>query len=148
MIITYDICEGEFLSKIIEFEYLQMPPEDRTNILDGFLKRAIVSFNKVCKYDLSSFDDENRQFNENFVSEDVEEIVDILSDGMIIQWLKPYLYRQELLESVLNTKDFTTYSTAELLLRIKETYQQTQKAYVQKLREYSYNHGNLTELHL
>jgi hypothetical protein len=113
-----------------------------------FLKRDIVTFNKVCIYDLSSFDDENIQFNDNFVSEDVEEIVDILSDGMIIQWLKPYLYRQELLESVLNTRDFTTYSTAELLLRIKETYQQTQKAYVQKVREYSYNHGNLTELHL
>lgn len=46
------------------------------------------------------------------------------------------------------TKDYTTYSPAELLLRVGNAYKDAQKHYTQLIREYSYNHGNLTELHL
>ena len=67
---------------------------------------------------------------------------------MIVQWLKPYVYRQELLENTLNTKDYTTYSPAELLHRVGEAYKKAQKDYVQAIREYSYNNGKLSELHL
>ena len=67
---------------------------------------------------------------------------------MLVQWLKPFVYKQELLENVLNTKDFTTYSPAELLMRVGNAYSKAQKDYTQKIREYSFNHGDLTDLHL
>ena len=67
---------------------------------------------------------------------------------MVKQWLKPYLYRQEILENVLNTRDYTTYSPAELLLRVGNAYKEAKSDYTQMVREYSYNHGNLSELHL
>ena len=67
---------------------------------------------------------------------------------MLIQWMKPLVYRQENLENLLNTKDFTVYSPAELLLRIGNAYTKVQKDYLQLIREYSYNHGALTELHI
>ena len=57
-------------------------------------------------------------------------------------------WKDELLENVLNTKDFTTYSPAELLMRVGNAYSKAQKDYTQKIREYSFNHGDLTDLHL
>lgn len=148
MTITYDDVIGVFLSKITEFELLGLVEEDRNYLLDGFLTRAAVSFSKVCDYDLSLKDDEEREFTVEFEESDKDEICDILSEGMLVQWLKPYVYKQELLENVLNTNDFTTYSPAELLLRVGNAYQKAQKDYTQMIREYSFNHGDLTELHI
>lgn len=148
MTISYDTFIGAFLSKITEYEFIQLPEEDRVSILDGYLKRAVNAFKKNCKYDLSLSDDLTREFTDDFESEDVDEIIDIVSEGMLIQWLKPYVYKQELLENTLNTRDFTMYSPAELLMRVSNAYSKAQKDYTQMIREYSYNHGDLTELHL
>ena len=147
MTISYDAIIKIFLSKITDFDFLQFPEEDRTSTADGYMKRAVVAFKKVCKYDLTAYDDALRLFTEDFDEADIDELLDIISEGMLIQWLKPYVYNQELLENALNTTDFTTYSPAELLLRVGNAYAKAQKDYTQMLREYSYNHGNLSELH-
>ena len=148
MSISYDDIAGAFLSKITEFELLELFPEDRDALIDGYMKRAATVFNKVCRYNLSLKDEEYREYTADFAEEDIDEIVDIISEGMIVQWLKPYVYQQELLQNVLNTRDYTTYSPAELLLRVGNAYKQAQKDYIQMVREYSYNHGDLTRLHL
>ena len=84
----------------------------------------------------------------SLTKKDLDEIVDIVSEGMLVQWMKPFVYKQEGLENVLNTKDFTTYSPAELLMRIGNAYNAAQKDFTNMMREYSYNHGDLTDLHL
>ena len=118
-------------------------------LIDGYMKRAIASFRKICKYDLSTTgDDIIREFDVDIPDEDLDEIADIVSEGMLVQWMKPYTYKQESLESVLNTKDFTTYSPAELLMRIGNAYAAARKDFTNMMREYSYNHGDLTDLHL
>ena len=89
-----------------------------------------------------------RVFTADIPADELDEIADIVSEGMLVQWMKPYVYRQENLENVLNTKDFTTYSPAELLLRISNAYAKVQKDYTNMIREYSYSHGDLTDLHL
>ena len=147
MTISYDVIEDAFLSKITEFELLKIPEEGRTVLLDGYLKRAASGFRKNCKYDLTAVDDVTREFTPDFLEEDADELVEILSEGMIVQWLKPYIYKQELLENALNTRDFTTYSPAELSKQVRTTYEKAQRDYIQMVREYSYNHGALTELH-
>ena len=96
----------------------------------------------------STGDDIIREFTIDIPDEDIDEIADIISEGMLVQWMKPYAYRQDSLESVLNTRDFTTYSPAELLLRVREAYSSAQKDFTNMMREYSYNHGDLTDLHL
>ncbi len=149
MSISYDAFTGAFLSKISEFEFINLAEEDRQSIVDGFLSRAISAFKKNCKYDLvSAKNDTDRVIELDFSDEDVDELVDIISEGMIVQWLKPYVYQQELLQNLLNTNDFTTYSPAELLLRVGNAYTKAQKDYTQMIREYSYNHNDLSELHL
>lgn len=148
MSISYDAITNAFLSKITEFEFLQIPKEDRSAIIDGYMKRAVSEFKKVCQYDLTACDDTLREFTDDFDESDIDEILEIISEGMLVQWLKPYVYKQEILENALNTADFTTYSPAELLLRVGNAYAKAQKDYTQMIREYSYNHGDLSELHL
>ena len=98
------------------------------------MKRAISGFRKICQYDFSTTG--------------TSTLNTLVSEGMVVQWLKPYVYKQELLENAINTKDFTTYSPAELLLRVGNAYADAKKDYTQMIREYSFNTGDLTDLHL
>lgn len=149
MSIPYDIFVGAFLEKITEYELGFLATDDRDEIVHGYMKRSIAGFKKNCKYNLvSSRVDELGEFNVDIPSDDLDEIVDIISEGMVVQWLKPYVYKQELLENTINTRDFTTYSPAELLMRIGNAYEKAQKDYTQMIREYSYNNGDLSDLHL
>lgn len=147
--LPYDIFTEAFLSKISDYDFLRLPDNESLSIIDGYMKRAISAFKKVCLYDLiTTADDTVREFSTTIKNDDIDEVVEIISEGMVVQWLKPYVNKQELLENVLNTRDFTTYSPAELLLRVGNAYKQAKKDYTQMIREYSYNHGELTELHL
>ena len=148
MEINYDEIVKAFLMKITEFDLLSLADNERDDIVKGYRKRTVTSFKKICKYDLSKYDDDLDKFTDEFDEVDVDEIIDIISEGMLVQWLKPFVYNQELLENAMNTADFTTYSPAELLLRVGDAYKQAQKTYTQMIREYSYNNGDLTELHL
>lgn len=147
MSVTYDTFAGAFLSKITEFELFEF--EYSEVVVDSYLKRAVTAFRKNCKYDLiTTQDDEEREFDVDIAPEDIDEIVEIVSEGMVVQWLKQYVYQQELLQNVMNTRDYTMYSPAELLYRVSTAYAKAQKDYTQMIREYSYNHGDLTTLHI
>ncbi len=149
MSVPYDLFTGAFLSKITEYEFRNMTGFERNSAVDGYMKRAIAAFKNICKYDLTTTADDNvREFDIEIEDEDLDELVDIISEGMLVQWMKPYTYRQESLENVLNTKDFSSYSPAELLLRIGNAYTAARKEFTNMMREYSYNHGDLTVLHL
>lgn len=150
MRISYDMVIEAFLLKISEYSFLEIPEEAaRNEIVENYMKRAIVAFKNVCKYDLTTTQDNGeRKFNTDILDEDVDELLDIISEGMIVQWLKPYLYKQELLQNSLNTKDFTTYSSSGLLDKVREVYKGAQQDFTQAVREYSYNKGELSDLHL
>ena len=141
MSVSYDVFTGAFLSKVSEFDFVNMRVFERNSLIDGY--------RKICKYDLSTTgDDVIREFDIDIADGDLDELADIISEGMLVQWMKPFTYRQESLESVLNTRDFTTYSPAELLMRIGNAYKAAQKDFTNMMREYSYNHGDLTDLHI
>lgn len=149
MSISYDLFVNAFLNKITEFEFIRLDEINRTEIVDGYLKRAVSAFKKNCKYNLSSASNsQTREFEIDVADQDIDELVDIISEGMVVQWLKPYVYKQELLENTINTRDYQTYSPAELLARVGNAYAKVQKDYTQLIREYSYNHGDLSDLHL
>ena len=147
--IPYDIFTGAFLNKISEFEFMRLDDNNRTEIVDGYLKRAVSAFRKNCRYDLfSTCDDDAREFAVDISDDDLDELVEIISEGMVVQWLKPYIYQQEILQNTISTRDYSQYSPAELLNRVGSTYNQAKSDYTQMIREYSYNHGDLTDLHL
>ena len=147
--IPYSAFTGAFLNKISEFEFLILDDNSRTEIVDGYRKRAVAAFKKNCKVDLlTTADDDERVYHVDIADEDMDELVDIISEGMLVQWLKPYVYQQDLLQNLMNTRDYSMYSPAELLMRVGNAYQKAQRDYTQMIREYSYNHGDLSVLHL
>ena len=149
MSVPYDKFTDAFLSKITEFDFVKMRDYERSELIDGYMKRAISSFKKICLYDLTTTaDDVVREFQIDIKDEDLDELLDIISEGMLEQWLKPYTFKQENLENLLNTRDFSTYSPAELLLRVSNLHASAQKRFTDMKREYSYNHGDLSDLHL
>ena len=149
MSIPYDAIIGAFLSKITEFNFINMGDENREELVNGYMRRAVSEFDRTCKQDLTvSMDTVEQEFAVDVDDATADEIINILSEGMVVQWLKPYVYQQELLENVINSRDFTQYSPAELLMRVGNAYRRAQKDFTQMIREYSYNHGDLTVLHI
>lgn len=149
MAISYDVFIGAFLAKVTEFDFAGMDNTYRTDLVENYMRRAIVQFQRNCAYDLAgNMDDTSRSFQVDVRDEDVDELAEIVSEGMIVQWLKPFVYQQENLENKLNTADFSVYSPAELLMRIGNAYAKAQSDYTQMIREYSFVHGDLRSLHL
>lgn len=148
MSVSYDLFTGAFLNKVTEYDFIKLDQYDRNSVVDGYMKRACSQFNKICKHDLLTFDDAVREFAADIPEDELEEIIDIVSEGMLVQWMKPYFYRADNLENVLNTRDFSAYSPAELLYRITNAYNAAKKDFTNMMREYSYNHGDLSDLSL
>lgn len=148
--VPYDLFVGAFLAKITEFDFMKLDDLDRNEIVDDYLRRAVIAFRKNCKYDIfSTPNDAERLFDVEIEdSADLDELVEIISEGMLVQWLKPFVYRQENLENALSTRDYSVFSPAELLMRVGNAYAKAQKDYTQMIREYSFNHNDLTELHI
>lgn len=148
MEVSYDVFTKCFLSKMKEYDLFELDKHVRIEIVDDYMKRACAQFNKICKYDIVKGDDYARKLNADIPDTDIEEIADIVSEGMLVQWMKPYMYKQENFENMLNTTDYSGYSPAELLHRITSAYEMCKKDFSNMMKEYSYNHGDLTVLHL
>lgn len=148
MSVSYESFVGAFLSKVTEYDFLNLDTYNRDAIIDGYMKRACSQFNKICLYDLTNRNDIVRQFNVDIPDNEIDEVLDIVSEGMLVQWMKPYVFKQDNLVQLLNTRDFTAYSPAELFRQVSSAYNSVNKRFVGMMREYSYNHGDLTELHL
>ena len=149
MTVSYDTITEAFLAKITEYDFLRLEEEDRQAIVDGYMKRACSKFSEVCKYDIANGDDTERTYTfDNATEDEAEEIIDIITDGMVSQWLRQHLYKQENLENMLTTRDYAHYSPAELTYRITNAYKMCRKDFISRMREYSYRHGDLTVLHI
>lgn len=134
-----------FLDKISDYKLLNYEDYLVDELAVGYMKRVCTKFDKICQADLSQQDDNEYAF----LSDEIDdEIIDIVTDGMVIEWLRQYVNNSDNLENILNTKDFTMYSSKNLLAEIKSLYQDEQKAFTNSMREYSYNHGDLSNLHL
>lgn len=148
MSVSYNLFTAAFLGKVTEYDFIRLDDYSRNSVVDGYMKRACAQFNKICKYDLTMCDDALREFQVTIPDDEIDEIVDIVSEGMLVQWMKPYVYRADNLENVLNTSDFSQYSPAELLYRITNAYNTSKKDFTNMMREYSYRHGDLSDLYL
>lgn len=153
MTVTYETFTEAFLSKITEFEFIKLDDKDRQAIVDGYMKKSVSMFRPFCEYPIVPNDTDREYMVGDEVSGEIseiefDEILDIITEGMVVQWLKTYLYRQEVLENAVGTRDYNVFSPSELQKQIRTTYNEAQDIHLQMMREYSYNHGDLTRLHL
>ena len=152
MVVSYDIFTSVFLSKLTEYDFIHMQEPMRQELVDGYMKRAGAKFSEVCEYDIANGDDDTRTFTLVKNGADIspsalDEIVDIVSLGMLLQWFTQQYYNQENMKNMLNTTDFSHYSPSELLYRMTSAFEMCKSDFANAIREYSYRHGDLTTLH-
>lgn len=149
MTVSYDVFTEAFLNKITEYRLPRMDDDIRQAVVDGYMKRACSQFAEYCRYDLYKTNEDERTFDLDGATDgELTEIVDIVSEGMLLQWLKPYMYMQKNLETLLVTNDHSFHSQAELVNRVRGVYEMCERAFTRRMRDYTYRHGDLTDLHL
>lgn len=144
MATSYEIFYEVFLHKILEYHYATIDTSFIEEESKKYLDASISQFRHYCTvYDFSDRNDELSCFNFDIDKTDSDEIVDIVTDGMVVDWFKKYICNSDALENVLTTKDFALYSPANLNFRNRETYEMLRQAFINKMREYSFTHNDL-----
>ncbi len=140
MATTYAEIYNSFLDKVNDYDLADMVQTDAENFMRGLLNQAVVRFLESCKKDLTQTD------NNGFIEDlDLMEI-DILTEGMIEAWLKPIRNNLDLMRNALNTKDYTTFSPANLLDKVNNTYAMAHANFLSRIKEYSFIRNDVGDL--
>lgn len=142
MATTYATVYGLFLAKVTDFDLADMTEEDANAIMSDLLRQAVGKFSESCKKDLYDITDEQDGWNADFT--DLE--VDILSELMVEAWYKPCINNLDLMRNRLSTKDFTTFSPANLQKEVRESYNLAHKRARSMINEYSFRMNDIGEL--
>ena len=167
MSVSFDVFVHAFLNKITCYDFVDMDEEDFATQVDQYLLAACAEFENVfrkrtgCSF--ADYDKDNRCFNWNFPSFDPgdqkevysdyiwgDEVVDIISDGMVCKWLKSFLYSGDNMDlgNFMSTKDFSPYSPSNFMNALHNLHDTTMSHYKDLIKDFSYNHGRLTDLHM
>lgn len=131
-----------FLLKVKAYNLMELLIEDKEEIIMAYMTASCAKFYKKCKHDLRKKDELGEGFEDDLSIDEV----DILAELMVVEWLSPQIYSDELLESRLNTKDFTEYSPAKLIEQIRFVYNESRKRVKYLVIQYTYDHGNIRNL--
>lgn len=142
MATPYSKIHGRAIAKFSDYDILKFDLSVREMILNDYLLSAQIEFQRMCKVDLSDRDDVLAQYNEDLD----DEIVEILATGEAYYWLSPKVLNTENLHNVLNTKDFTTYSPANLLRELQNLRDMLWKDFKRKMFEYTYRSADIAGL--
>lgn len=99
-------------SKIITYEFLDLSVSEENEILELKLKSALA------KYDFAkniTMNTTTKAFNRLLNPSEIE----ILTYGLLVEWLMPRVYNIEILETRLASNEFKTYSAANHLSELR-----------------------------
>ena len=137
---AYTTLYNSFLDKVNDYDLADMTEAMAQTSMRGWLNQAAVRFLESCKKDLT-------QTEEGGFSEDLDLMeIDILTEGMVEAWLKPLRNNLDLLRNALSTKDFTTFSPANLLDKVNDTYAMAHANFLSRIKEYSFIRNDVGDL--
>lgn len=134
MATEYSEIYNIFLQKVKDYDLAELEEGDAEENLLRMMKGACANFYSVCRQDLKDRDDETSTFTDDLD----DEVKEIISELMIVEWIKPRLNNTEHLRNVLNTKDFNQFSPANLLKEIRDTYNNVRSNTRKMIVDYSY----------
>lgn len=140
MATDFSVVYGSFLSKVTDTDLSDMTEVNANSVMSDLLKQATVKFSESCKKDLSDVT------TTGFVSDLDDYEIDILSELMVEAWYKPHINYTDLLRNKLSTKDFTTFSPANLQKENRESYELAHKRARSMINEYSFRMNNIGDL--
>ena len=135
---NYSKVYSWFLDKVTAYSLTMFDDAEKEEIVYGYMRSACAKF-KCCKVDLTDRDDELRVFNNTLN----DEILDIISETMVVAWLQPKLNNEDNLVNSLSTKDYSLYSPANLLAKLTDVFNLAKKNSSIMISNYSFNHGRL-----
>lgn len=137
---AYTTIYNSFLDKVNDYDLADMTAGLAQTSMRGWLNQAVVRFLESCKKDLT-------QTEEGGFTEDLDLMeIDILTEGMVEAWLKPIRNNLDLLRNALSTKDFTTFSPANLLDKVNDTYSMAHANFLSRIKEYSFIRNDVGDL--
>lgn len=142
MATSYDVVHTRAIAKISDYDILKFDVDARQQIMDDYLFSADVEFQRLCKIDLADKDSELRQYNQTLT----DEVIEILAAGEVYYWLMPKVLNTENLYNVLNTKDFSMYSPANLLKELQSLRDTFWNEFKRKMYLYTYRTASISEL--
>ena len=121
---------SRFLSQIEDESWLEIDDDILEELMYDYLTKSIVEFN-VCKKDLTL----SLETNEIVSDLDENEIL-ILAFGMVIHYLTPKILREENLQQMVTSSDFSKLSNANMLDKLIKLRVQIRKDYQMYLHKY------------
>lgn len=106
------------------------------------LTLAIDDFSDICVQDLNDYNEKLKEFNIDLSRKEQN----ILSLGMIVHWIEPYIYNSDALRNAMSTKDFTFFSPANLLEKMTDLYKLSQENLRAEMNAYSFRMNDVSEL--
>lgn len=127
----FETIYEDFLLKIDDIELANYDDDLADETLLGYLRQAVKSFH-YCSQDLT-LDENSGSFNVELTPLEI----DIISEFMVVKWLKPKLDNLENLRNALNTNDHSFYSPANLLKQVSERYRRSVREAKSLMNEYT-----------
>lgn len=139
MAIAFETIYGAFRDKAIEYDLYELSEETSEDILRGWLRGATSKFSHACIKDLDDIDEDEEQFNADLSNVEI----DILAECMVLMATKPKLNNSDLFKNGLSTKDYTTFSPANLLNAISTVYENCKKEVNSMINKYSFDNNDV-----
>lgn len=128
-----DVYE-RFLIKAESYSFLELKVENREHVLKSYLFDAIARFQPFCDdIDLNDYDEDIECFNQTLDNT----IIYILAENMVLVWLKKQITREETLRNMLNEKDYSAFSPANLLNALNDAYKELNSECYNFMNDYS-----------
>lgn len=139
MATSYAEIFNMFLSQVQDYDMLDQCVDVSEQDMLHYLHRALAASQdmilNVSKIDVSRKhrDDVKREFEEDLP----DEVISLLVTGMEYYWIVPKANNTENLRNVLNTKDFSQFSPANLLFRLREARDKADERWRSERRGYA-----------
>lgn len=114
MATSYEKVYERFLSKITDFNVIEMDDYSFDKMMQDWLNSSIVRTRK-CDHDLSLRDDDMQEFSEDLSDLEIE----LLALGMVDAWVTPMLNSTELTLQFLGGKEEKFYSQSQQLAELR-----------------------------
>lgn len=139
---TFEEVFSRFRSRIRNYDFLEFDDFTILQYQYSLLIQSIFDFSDICKTDIEDYDSELMVFNQKLTGKEIN----ILSLGMMVHFLEPYVYNTDALQNAISTKDFSVYSPANLLEKMTELLKETKKELKKEINLYSFKNGEISDL--
>ena len=139
---TFEEVFSRFRSRIRNYDFLEFDDFTILQYQYSLLIQSVFDFSDICKTDIENYDSELMVFNQKLTGKEIN----ILSLGMMVHFLEPYVYNTDALQNAISTKDFSVYSPANLLEKMTELLKETKKELKKEINLYSFKNGEISDL--